>query len=59
MAGILAGIGNVLCGIDNLALGQAIGLLDLTVRRSNRAADLLDVKRNFHSAALDLSLIHI
>ena len=53
VAGVLAGIGNVLRGIDNLALGQAIGLLDLTVRRSNRAADLLDVKRNFHSAALD------
>ena len=53
VAGVLARLGNVLRSVDHLALGQAVGFLDLAVGGTDRILDLGDVKNGLAATALD------
>ena len=53
MAGLFAAVGDVFRGVANLTIGEALTALDLTVGAVDGVDDLLEVKRDLGTAALD------
>ena len=53
VAALFAGLSDVLRGIDHLAIGQALAVANLRVRRLDGTDDFLDIERYLGAAALD------
>ena len=53
VAGLLTAIGDVLRGVDDLALGKALAVLHLAVGAVDGVDDLLEIERDLRTASLD------